>query len=188
VTVSAAAPPSFAITGAALSISPGASTGNTSTITVTPSGGFTGNVTLTAAVTTSPSGAQDPPTLSFGSTSPVDITSATAGTATLTVSSTGATSGRLESPVRPATNWHNAAGVILACVLLIGLPVRRRSWRAMLGLFILLAVFAGGVTACGGGSSGGNGNPGTTAGSYTVTVTGVSGNTTETGTVALTVQ
>jgi hypothetical protein len=57
----------------------------------------------------------------------------------------------------------------------------------MLGLLVLFVVFAGGVVACNGGSSG-SGNPGTTAGSYTVTVTGVAGTTTETGIVALTVQ
>jgi hypothetical protein len=57
----------------------------------------------------------------------------------------------------------------------------------MLGLFILIAACAGGLVACNG-SSGGKGNPGTTAGAYTITVTGVAGTTTETGTVALTVQ
>ena len=187
VTVTAAVPPSFAITGAAVSINPGASTGNTSTITVTPSGGFTGNVTLTAAVTSSPTGAQDSPTVSFDSTGTVDITSATAGTATLTISSTGATSSRLEPPVKPRTHWFNAAGASLACLLLFGMPVRRRGRRAMLGLFALFAVLAGGIVACNG-SSGKTGNPGTTAGSYTITVTGVAGATTETGTVSLMVQ
>jgi hypothetical protein len=43
------------------SVAPGATTGNTSTITVTPTGGFTGSVALTAALTTSPSGALAPP-------------------------------------------------------------------------------------------------------------------------------
>ena len=47
------------------------------------------------------------------------------------------------------------------------------------------------VAGCGiGGGAGGGGqtNPGTTAGIYTVTITGVSGGMTATGTVALTVQ
>ncbi len=47
--------PSYTVRGTAVSVSPGATTGNTSTITVTPSGGFAGNVTLTAAITSSPS-------------------------------------------------------------------------------------------------------------------------------------
>jgi len=73
VTVSTPVNPGFTITGSAVSVAPGATTGNTSTITVTPAGNFTGSVTLTAAIT-GPAGAQYPPTVSFGSTSPVSIT------------------------------------------------------------------------------------------------------------------
>ena len=81
-------PPGFTVSGAAVTVAPGATTGNTSTITVTPAGGFTGSVALTAAVTSGPANAQYPPTLSFGSTSPVSITGTAAGTATLTISTT----------------------------------------------------------------------------------------------------
>jgi len=67
--------PSFTVSGTAVTVSaPGVTIGNTSTITVTPTGGFTGGVVLTAVVTNSPNGAQYMPTLSFGSTSPVGIT------------------------------------------------------------------------------------------------------------------
>jgi hypothetical protein len=60
----------------------------------------------------------------------------------------------------------------------------------MLGMLILLVTLASGVLACGGGGSGsiGTGNPGTTAGVYAVTVTGISGTITEAGTVTLNVQ
>jgi hypothetical protein len=60
----------------------------------------------------------------------------------------------------------------------------------MLGMLVLLAAISGGVLACGGGVSGNAGitNSGTTAGTYTVTITGTSGTTTETGTLALIVQ
>jgi hypothetical protein len=44
------------------------------------------------------------------------------------------------------------------------------------------------MAACGGGNTKTSGNPGTTAGAYTITVTATSGATSETGTVALTVQ
>jgi hypothetical protein len=64
------APPDFTVSGTAVNIAAGATTGNTAIITVTPTGGFTGSVTLTAAITTNPSGASLPPTLSFSSTSP----------------------------------------------------------------------------------------------------------------------
>jgi hypothetical protein len=73
-----------------------------------------------------------------------------------------------------------------------GIPARRRSWRAMLGMLMLLAAFTSGLLSCGGGGSsgggGGSSNPGTTAGTYAVTVTGTSGTTTGAGTVTVTVQ
>jgi hypothetical protein len=47
----------------------------------------------------------------------------------------------------------------------------------MLGMIALLFILAGSVIACGGGGGGGGGggNPGTTAGTYSVTITGTSG-------------
>jgi len=182
----------FSVSGTAVSITPGATTGNTSTITVTPSGGFTGSVTLTAVIT-GPAGAQDPPTVSFGTTSPVSITGANAGTATLTITTTAPTSAVLAHPERHGFRW-NAGGTTLAFGLLfgmgIGIPGRRRSWRTRLGAPVLLVVLIAGLLACGSGSGGGGGggNSGTTPGTYTVTVTGTSGSTTAVGTFKLTVQ
>lgn len=86
-TVIVAGPPGFALSGTGV----GAGVGNTSTITVTPAGGFTGSVVLTAAITSSPAGATSPPSLSFGSSTPVSITGTSPGTATLTVTTTTAT-------------------------------------------------------------------------------------------------
>jgi N-acetylneuraminic acid mutarotase len=182
-------PPSFTVSGTAVSVTPGATTGNTSTITLAPSGAFTGNVALTASVTSSPTGAQYPPTLSFGSTSPVNISSTTAGTATLTLTTTAATRSALSYPKRPGVPWYATGGAALACLLLFGLPARRRNWRTMLGILMLLVAITGSVMACGGGGNGGGGGiAGTTAGAYTITVTGTSSSITETGTVTLTVQ
>jgi hypothetical protein len=190
--ISVAAP--FTVTATAVSLAPGATTGNTSTITVTPANGFTGSVTLTAAVTASPAGAAYPPTFSFGATSPLNITGAAAGTGTLTISTTAATSAALALPNRPGVPWYAASGVAFACLVLFGIPARRRNWRSMLGMLALLFTLAGGLIACGGhgcgggGGGGGGGIAGTTAGAYTITVTGTSGTTTETGTFTLTVQ
>jgi hypothetical protein len=188
------APASFALTnGGAITISsPGATTGNSSTITVTPSGGFTGSVTLTAALTASPAGASDLPTFSFGTTSPVSITGTTAATGMLTVLTTAATSGALVRPNLRRTPWYTAGGAVLACLILFGIPARRRRLRALLGMTFLLAFLSGSVLSCGGGgkssgSGGGGGNPGTTAGSYTVTVTGTAGSIIKTTVVNLTV-
>ena len=201
--VTTAVPPGFTVMGAAVSLLPGATTANTSTITLTPAGGFTGSVVLTAAITGSPVGAQDLPTFSFGTTSPVSISGASAATATLTISTTAATSAALRRRPGPGpgpgSGWLGGGGV-LACILLFGVSSRRRRWQTLLGLLVFLIVLSGGILSCGGGGSGGGsgggggsgsgggGNPGTTAGTYTVTVTGTSGATTAMGTVTLTVQ
>ena len=82
------------------------------------------------------------------------------------------------------------AKTTLACVLFFGIPAHRRRWRAMLGLFTLLAFLTGGLASCGGGGcsgGGGSGNSGTTAGTYTVTVIGTSASTMETTAITLTV-
>ena len=191
--VSAYVAPSFTLSnGGAITISsPGATSGNTTSITVMPSGGFVGNVTLSAAIATGPSGATDPPTFSFGATSPVNITGASSGTGTLTVSTTAATTGALVRPNSRGTPWYAVGGTALACLLFFGIPARRRRWRMMLGVFTLFALLTGGLVSCGGKSSGGGGggggNSGTTTGTYTITVTGASGSIMQTTTVTLTV-
>jgi uncharacterized repeat protein (TIGR03803 family) len=180
-------PPSLNITGTAVEVSRGATT--TSTITVTPGGGFTGSVALTAAVTSSPAGAQDLPMLSFGSTNPVSISGASAGTATLTITTTAASNASLAYPARRGVGWYSVGVTGLALVLLVGIPPRARTVQTRLSILIFLMIFIGGFVACGGsGGVGGSGNPGTTPGVYTVTVTGTSGSATANGTVTLTVQ
>ncbi|MGA2887977.1 MAG: VCBS repeat-containing protein [Terracidiphilus sp.] len=190
--LTALTPPSFAITSTSVTVVAGATTGNISTITVTPSGGFTGSVALTAVLTSSPNDPVNPPTFSFGVTSPVSITSASAGTASLTIT-TLATAGcgqaRHSAPEFP---WYRAGGAALACVFFFCIPAQRRRWGAMLGMFLFVAILSTGVVACGG-ISGISGTctairPPTTSGTYTVTVTGISGAITEQGTVTLIVQ
>ncbi len=187
------------VTGAPLTVAPGATSGNTSTVSVTPWYGFTGSVSLTCAIT--PTAASDPPTCSVPAT--VMVSGTTAQTATLMVSTTAPTTAanrHLQMPWQDATN--GAGSTVLACVALLFVPLRRRNWlvprRSRLVLLAWLALFAavagmgcggaGSTGSGGGGGGGGQTNPGTTAGTYTVTITGVSGAMTETGTVALTVQ
>jgi hypothetical protein len=188
--------PGFALSnGGNIAVSPGATTANTSTITVTPSGGFTGAVALTCAI--APAAANDPATCALSPAS-VTIAGTTAGTSTLTLTTTAATTAALTRPKPGSSRWYAAGGASLACVLLLVIPARRRHVRTMLGLIVLFACLAVGIVSCGGGgggggSSGGGGggggtsNPGTTAGTYTVTVTGTAGSTTETTAVTLTV-
>lgn len=193
VTVTAAPNPSFTIGGASVTLTAGATTANTSIITVTPAAGFTGSVMLTAAITSSPTGAQKLPTFAFGSTNPVSISGSAAGTTTLTISSTaGTTPCTADKGMQRGVPWYAAGGMALACTLLFGISGQRRKWRTVLGMFLLLVALAGGMASCGGG--GGRAtctnavNAGTTAGTYIVAITGTSGATTQTGTITLTVQ
>jgi hypothetical protein len=194
--ITVTAPPSFTVSGSAVTLAPGTTTGNSSTISITPSGGFTGSVVLTAAITSSPTGAQYLPTVSFGSTAPVVITGTTAGTATLTISTTAATTSAAAIPKHPGSSWYTVGGASLAFLLFFGNLRRRSRWRTLTGMLVLLVVLCGDLLACGsgGGSSGGGGGggstgmAGTTAGNYSVTVTGTSGTITTTGTITLTVQ
>jgi hypothetical protein len=184
-------PPTFAISGTGVTVAPGATAGNASTITVSPMGGFTGSVTLSAAITSSPSGAVNLPTLSFGSTSPVVITGASPATATLTVTTTAPANIAVSKPWKPDGRWLTSSGAFLACILLFDIPMRRRGRRLTLVAFLLLVAFATGFVACGGGggnpTTGITRSPGTTTGSYTITITGTAGSLTETGTATLVV-
>lgn len=190
--VTAAAPPGISISGTTVSVLPGATTGNTSTIAITPIGGFIGNVTLTATVMTAPFGAQYIPTLSFNPTV-VSVNGSNNSSAILSITTTKPNVAAAVPPKVPGTPWYVTGGATLSCLLLFCIPARRRSWRRLLGMAALLIALSGGVFACGGGSGGGGGgggnsNPGTTVGSYNITVTGTSGTTTAVGTFTLFVE
>jgi hypothetical protein len=145
----------------------------------TSSTGYAGTVTLNSCTLTSSSvtNANSPPTCTISGTitylggSP-DTPS---GTATATVSTTAAVAS-LTYPTLPDGRRFLGAGggVVLAFLVFLGIPARRRGWRAMLGMLVLIAAL-GTLSACGGGgSSGGTGNAisATSAGTYTFTVTG----------------
>ena len=178
-------PVTFTITGTAVAITAGATTGNTSTITVTASSACNCNVALTAAIASGPTPAQDPPTLSFGSTSSVNLMSSTSGTATLTITTKPNTTQASTSGNAP---WLPAGGAALACAFLLGIPANRRRWQRVLATVLLLVALSLGLQGCTGPKPGGGGLTGTTPGTYVITVTGVSGTNSGAGTVTLTVQ
>jgi len=182
VTVTTTPTGSYALTSSGnITVTKGAATGNTSTITVTPSGGFTGTVNLTCAI--APTAASDPASCALSPLS-VTISGATAVTSILSIGTTAATA--FNTPLK--LFWPSTGGAVLALLFFFGVPRRRRNWLAMVGLLVL---FVSGVAiGCGGGGGGGGGttsNPGTTPGTYTVTVTGTSGANSKTTTVTLTV-
>jgi hypothetical protein len=173
---------------------PGGST--TSTVTVSSHTFYTGTVTLTCSLTSYPVGAVYSPYCSFTSGSTVSMSAGTptptSSTATVT---TTAASSELVYPKMPGRGrgWVGAGGgAVLALLVFLGIPARRRSWRQMLGVLVMMAAL-GSLASCGGGSiggSGGSGIAGTTPGSYVFTVTGTgndSANTTGTAKFTVTV-
>jgi trimeric autotransporter adhesin len=167
--------PSFALSNTAVTIAaPGAS--GTSTVTITPSNGFTGTVALTCAATNSPAGAADVPTCSV--TPPAAISEMAPVTATLTIGTTAASSAAVHDRLRRM--FPVGGGVTLAGLFFFGMPLRRRSLKTLLSLLLLVS-FAGAVIGCSGAANNTPmtpANPGTTPGTYTVTVMGTSGTTT----------
>jgi trimeric autotransporter adhesin len=174
--------PSFTLTNTAVIIALPGATG-TSTITVTPSGGFAGSVSLSCAVM-GPAGAVDPPTCSV--TQPAAITGTRAATARLTVNTTAASASSAQTG-NTATG-SVGGGVILSVLLFFGVPIRKRGWKTLFMLLMFAAV-TGMAAGCGAGANAvkANANPGTAPGNYTVTVTGVAGTTMATTAVTITV-
>jgi len=187
-----AAAPAYNVAGSPVTLAKGSSTGNTSTISVTPSGGFSGMVTLSAAVTSSPSGAQDLPTFNWTpSNAQIAISGSSAATATLIIVTTPSSVSANQMPVNPAARWYGTSGAVLACIVLFWIPSRRRGFRNLLTLVALFVAIGGGLLACGGNSNpivGGSGSSGTTSGAYTITVTATSGSTSVATPVSLTVE
>ncbi len=151
---------SFTVGGSATNVTAGSS--EPSTITVTPSGGFTGQVAVTCPAASLPPGVTCTP-------SPLNITvtSSAAATGQLTVnvaapSPAGTTAEMLPSartenaglqagPTGRGGWWKLSAGTGLAALFLIFVPGRRR--RAAMGVWLVcLLSFAMG---CGGASGGG---------------------------------
>jgi len=159
--------PAFALAAPAITISsPGGS--GTSTVTITPSGGFTGTIALTCSV--SPTTETDTPGCSLST--PAAITGTTAVTATLTVTTTAATAALGPHPLDRVLGV--GGGVAMAALLFFVTPVRRRRWKTLLMLLVFAAI-AGSAIGCGSSTAtagSGGGNTGTTTGNYTVTVTG----------------
>jgi hypothetical protein len=142
----------------------------TSTITATAVAGYTGTATLTTCTLT---GYSSGDTYLPSCTISNGTNMAMGGTATATVSTTAATSS-LAYPKLPGKGrgWEDAGGgAVLAFLLFLGIPARRRGWRSMLGILAVMAVL-GSLSACGGSSSStSTSTTGTTPDTYTFTVT-----------------
>jgi uncharacterized membrane protein len=164
--------------GAPPSVSAGAA--STATVTISAGSGYSGTVNLACTLTASPTGAKSVPTCTL---SPASLALTAAGTsmATLTINTTAASTTAALHPDRSRI-WSLGLGApVLALVVFLGVPARRRRWLSM--LVLLAGLVAAGGIGCGGGggSTGGTGGgggggggittPATTAGKYTFTIT-----------------
>jgi hypothetical protein len=179
------APGSFTLSATTpAAIAQGASA--TSTITLTGSNGYTGAVTLSCALNSSPAGAVDLPACSIGGGAVSLNSTVPSATATATVTTSAPTSADLRAlPGAPLKWWTAAGGSLLAAVVVFLFPPGRlRRARRMLGACMLLIAvgFAGagcgttnrsansgaGSGGGGGGGSGGGGTPTKTTPAVTV--------------------
>ena len=177
------APSSFSLTGDSIpAIVAGGSA--SSTITITPSGGFTGSVTLACGISSSPAGAVAQPTCSVSQ--PAAISGIQPVTSKLTINTTSASTAALHRPMRPIVKLGEGT---LVAILLFWIPFRRRKLQTMFGL-LLLATLAAVASGCGVSKSivTTQGGGATTTGAYTITVTGTSGSMQSTMNVSVTVQ
>ncbi|HXC96002.1 MAG TPA: protease pro-enzyme activation domain-containing protein [Edaphobacter sp.] len=167
-------------TSTAVTVQPGATAAGV-TLTITPAGGFTGTVNLTA---TNNDGMTA--TTSFSAAS-VNVTSGAVTTSFVVKASQ--TSAALRKPgltpdPKGGAPWYVASsGAALACVVLLVVP-RRRRWGSLLAVLFTAAALTAAL-GCGssssnsGGSGGGTGGGGSTTnatpGTYSFTITAVSG-------------
>jgi hypothetical protein len=100
------------------------------------------------------------------------LTFSVSTTAPSTITVTEATRKRKVASADKHSLWTSAGGAVLALLVFLGIPARRRGWRQMLG--VLLAIVVLGAMAGLNGCGGSNGpttvtetDPGTSAGTYT---------------------
>ncbi len=164
-------------------VSPGASA--TATVTLTAGSTFSGTMNLTCSLTGSPTGAQSLPTCSIKPAG-VTLASGGSGSTVLTVDTTATSTTSLVQPFGKNLWGLGGGGAALACLLMLGIPSRRRRWVSM--LVLLAVVVAIGAIGCSNPSPAIPSTPPTTAGSYAFTVTATSGTVTASTTIPLSVQ
>jgi subtilase family serine protease len=164
VAVSVATPPAFTLSATSPSATaPGASA--TSTVTVTGTGGYTGTVTLSCLLTSSPAGATAQPTCSAAGSAISLSSTVTTGTASISVNTTAPTSGELQPARFGSSKWFKTAGgtAVLALVIFF-IPGSTRKWRHMVAACMLAAAIGFAAIGCGSSSPSNGGNTGSGGG------------------------
>jgi hypothetical protein len=157
-------------------IAPGSSA--TAVVTISALSGYTGTVSLGCTQNSSTLGGDGTTCTGGGSGAQVNLATCGANcSVTFTITTKAPQTAALERPKiqKNDKGWLGAGGgAIFALLVFFGIPARRRSWRAMLGILVV-TLGLGALSGCGGGSGGNSGggstDAGTTAGTYTYTVT-----------------
>ncbi len=180
----AAGTPGFGLVSSpsSLSFTSGATSGNASTVTVTGMNNYVGDVALTCSITSSavvyqPTCSVAPSTVTLGSNGSAPVT--------LTIGSTTAHAGVSEPyPAHPSQIFRAGAG-LLAAFSIGGLILRRRHLPSLMAMILL----TGGLFTIGGCSNGTASAPlKSSAGAYTVTISGAGKGTGALTTAAATTQ
>ena len=171
--------PGFSITAApsAISLSAGATSGNSATITYTSLNGFSGSINQSCTVTYT------------GSGTPIQIPTCSFTFAGVVLPANGFVNGTIiiasTAPSGSAYIARPALPTLALCALLLGLqPGRRRlSLLRSLAMGSAIAMVTASLSGCGGGSSSStptSPTPGSTPGTYTIALTSSSGTTSAT--------
>jgi Bacterial Ig-like domain (group 3) len=149
------------------------------TLQITDTFGYNGTVAF------SPASCLFPPPETTCSFNPSTVTGP--GTTQMTITTAAPHAAARTGPgIARGVRWTVGFGV-MACALLAGASSERRRWRALPSLVVLGFLLA--LPNCGGGGGGGgNIDPGTSKGTYVVTVAGTSGSLTHTTTFQLVMQ
>jgi subtilase family serine protease len=164
--------------------------GSSATITVTGNAvaGYTGIATLSCAQSSTTATGGDGTTCNASNSGQINFATCGAScSVTFTIGTSPAVAAALDRPKLPGGGNKGpsgrellgaGSGAILALLVFFGIPARRRSWRSMLSILVALVAIgalascsSGGSGGGGGGGGGGQNDPGTTAGTYTYTVT-----------------
>ncbi|HEY1801348.1 MAG TPA: Ig-like domain repeat protein [Terriglobales bacterium] len=164
-------------------------TAATATLTVTGQSTYAGTINFTGASCTGlPSEAScsfNPPSVTGSGTTVISVTT--------TRPHARGTQQANASPGSMGSWWALSGGGLFSCVLLLGVP-RKRRWGGLLSVLffavLMMSVSCGGGSTGGGGGGGGGGttDPGTPTGTSTVTVTATDGTHTHSTIFSLTVQ
>ncbi|MEY2412975.1 MAG: hypothetical protein QOD84_1581 [Acidobacteriaceae bacterium] len=166
--------PDFTMASSSSSLTVARGSSGTLKLTITGETGYNGTVSFGAA------SCSDLPIESTCSFAPPSVTGT--GTTTLTVTTTAAHSAALNG-----FGWKSSFGISFAGLFLLGVPSKRRRLASLAALFMFASLVM--IAGCGGGGSSGHiTDPGTPAGSFTVSVAATSGSLTHSTSFTLVTQ